>query len=130
MDSSEREVNEENFKVRDAYFDEKNMFTRVRSFAASEKLEETYRALEYMRERHAGQYRKPGKFLDRCNNVSTMGCSFDKARRAKYIRETEEYVLPLTEILKNRSLQYSDLAFLIRYQIISILETIKCLDME
>ena len=43
--------------VRDRLFQEDNMFTRVRSFAQSEKLTETYRALEYMRKHHAGQFR-------------------------------------------------------------------------
>lgn len=211
------EANQE-FEIRERYFHEDNMFTRVRSFAAGEKLYETYRALEFMRERHAGQFRKPGKFtteriqyinhpllmtcqahaygirddkllasillhdtvedtgitvaqlpfsdevknlvelvsfsipdgmtkeeakeayykriksnhkaclikiLDRCNNVSTMAGSFSKKKIAQYIKETEEYVLPLTNLLKNTSPEYSDIAFLVKYQIISILETIK-----
>lgn len=41
--------------------------------------------------------------------------------------ETEEYVLPLLDVLKNEYSEYSDLAFLVKYQILSILETIKCL---
>ena len=65
------------------------------------------------------------KIIDRCNNVSTMAGSFSRERMIEYIQETENYVLPLTDILKNDYIEYSDLAFLVKYQIISLLETIK-----
>ncbi len=199
------------------------MFTRLRTFALSEKLSNTYKALHYMREQHAGQFRKQGKFtaehiqyinhplmmacqahasgirddnllaailihdvvedtgvsvqdlpfnreiqeivglvsfsvpegmtkvqakeiyykrikenakacvvkmLDRCNNVSTMAGSFSKEQIDRYIAETEEYVLPLLEVLKNEYPEYGDITFLVKYQMISILETIKCLSMD
>lgn len=35
------------------------------------------------------------------------------------------YIIPLTDILKNDYPEYSDLAFLLKYHIVSILETIK-----
>ena len=65
------------------------------------------------------------KIIDRCNNVSTMAASFSKERMLDYIRETEQYVLPLTTILKNGYPQYNDAAFLLKYQITGIIETIK-----
>ena len=48
--------------VRDRLFQEDNMFTRVRSFAQSEKLSETYQAVQYMRVHHAGQVRDKAKY--------------------------------------------------------------------
>ncbi len=209
--------------IRGSMFHEGNMFTRMRTIALAENLPETYRALQYMREQHEGQFRKPGKYsemqipyinhpllmacqahacgvkddallaaillhdvvedtgvtadqlpftdeikeivslvtfslsmdstrgqrrqaredyyhkisqngkacvvkiIDRCNNISTMAGSFSHERMIGYIRETEKYVLPLTDILKNNYPEYSNLAFLVKYQIISVLETIKYL---
>lgn len=211
------------YKVRDRLFHEDNMFTRMRAFALSEDLPETYRALSFMRERHMGQFRKQGKFssvqvqyinhplmmacqahafgikddallaaillhdvvedtgvntqelpfspevreivglvsfsvpdgmtkeqakreyygriqknrkacivkvIDRCSNVSTMAGSFSKERLKQYIAETEKYILPLLDVLKNTYPEYSNIAFLVKYQILSILETIKCLSMD
>ena len=64
------------------------------------------------------------KIIDRCNNVSTMAASFNKKRMMEYIVETEEYVLPLAMHLKNYP-EYSDVVFLVRYQTMAVLETIK-----
>ena len=194
------------------------MFTRMRTVAAGEGLEETYKALQYMRQQHAGQFRKRSKYsvekvlyinhpllmacqahafgirddvllaaillhdvvedtevaveelpfcnevkeivrlvsfsvpegmtkkqakeeyyegiakngkacvvklIDRCNNVSTMAGSFTRRRILQYIRETEQYVLPLADVLKNQYPEYSDLSFLVKYHILSVIETIK-----
>lgn len=65
------------------------------------------------------------KLLDRCNNVSTMAASFTKTRLKEYIVETENYVLPLASVLKNESIEYNEVAFLLKYHIISVIETIK-----
>ena len=65
------------------------------------------------------------KIIDRCNNVSDMAGSFTREKLLEYIEETEEYVLPLTRVLKNEYPEYSDAAFLIKYQIISLMETVK-----
>ena len=54
-----------------------------------------------------------------------MAGSFSRERMTEYIQETETYVLPSADILKNNYSEYSDLAFLVKYQIISLLETIK-----
>lgn len=218
LDTEADNEKEYGFLVRDRMFQEENMFTRLRSTAFAENLDETYRALQYIRERHAGQFRKPGKFskekvlyinhpllmachahalgirddallasillhdvvedtgitaeelpfsneiktivslvsfsvpegktkeeaksdyyrkisengkacvikiIDRCNNVSTMAGSFSKEKLEEYILETEKYVIPLTAVLKNSYPEYSDLSFVVKYQIIGILETIK-----
>lgn len=211
------------YDIRDRLFHEDNMFTRMRAFALSEKLTGTYKSLQYMREHHAGQFRKQGKFtteqiqyinhplmmacqahamgikdddllaakllhdvvedtgvevqnlpfnlevqeivglvsfsipegvtkerakeeyyekikgngkacvvkvIDRCSNVSTMAGSFGKEQMARYIAETEEYIVPLLDVLKNEYSEYSDIAFLVKYQMLSILETIKCLSVD
>lgn len=210
----------EGFAVRDRLFHEDNMFTRMRAFALAESLTSTYRALQYMRERHAGQLRNPNRFvadrvqyinhplmmacqahalgirddallsaillhdvvedtatgiddlpfdaevrelvslvsfsipegmtkaeakaqyfariaenpkacvikvLDRCSNVSTMAASYTPERMARYIDETEQHIIPLLDVLKSRYPQYSDLAFIVKYQIRSVVETVKCL---
>ena len=207
-----------NLQFRDRFFSEENMFTRVKTFALSEDLLQTYRALQFMRDQHMGQFRKKGKhshelvqyinhpllmtcqahalgirddallaalllhdvvedtdvsisdlpfseevrelvglvtffvpagmtkmeakeayyasiknngkacvikILDRCNNVSTMASSFKTKRMLEYINETERFVLPLADTLKYNYPEYSDIAFLIKYQIISVIETIK-----
>ena len=43
----------------------------------------------------------------------------------QYIEETEEYILPLIDVLKHNYPEYSDLAFLTKYQLTSLIETIK-----
>ena len=67
------------------------------------------------------------KALDRCSNVSTMAGSFNIQRMKKYILETERYIIPMLEKLRRNYPEYSDLAFLVKYQITSILETVKYL---
>ncbi len=204
--------------IRNRLFRENNMFTRLRSVAAGEGLEETYKALQFMRQQHAGQFRKRSKYsvekvlyinhpllmacqahacgirddvllasillhdvvedtgitaeelpfseevreivrlvsfsvpegmtkkqakeayyagiaknpkacvvklIDRCNNVSTMAGSFTRRKMLQYIRETEQYVLPLADVLKNQYPLYSDQAFIAKYHILSVIETIK-----
>lgn len=65
------------------------------------------------------------KLLDRCNNVSTMATGFKPAKMIKYIEETEQYVLPLLEIVRNEYDDYYDAAFLLKYQLLSVIETLK-----
>ena len=62
------------------------------------------------------------KLLDRCCNVSGMAAGFTRARMAGYVRETEEHVLPLLEA---QAPKYADALWLIRYQLLSLLETFK-----
>lgn len=64
------------------------------------------------------------KCMDRCNNLSTMAEGFKKPKMIQYIKETEEYILPLLKTLKGIP-AWNDAAWLMRYQIVSILETYK-----
>lgn len=65
------------------------------------------------------------KLLDRCNNISTMVTGFDKAKMISYIRETESMVMPLLDQVKHECPEYYNTAFLLKYQMKSVLETIK-----
>lgn len=66
------------------------------------------------------------KVLDRCNNISMMATGFSKNKMKEYILETEKYIMPLVDILKE---QYEDTcynaAFLIKYQMLSNMENLK-----
>lgn len=66
------------------------------------------------------------KALDRCNNISSMVTGFNKAKIREYIIATEKYVMPLLDIMKK---QYTDTcydaAFLVKYQMRSLLESLK-----
>lgn len=67
------------------------------------------------------------KCLDRCSNLSTMVSSFTGEKMARYITETEAYILPMLEEIKRRYLDWNDAAFLLKYQILALLETQKAL---
>ena len=205
---------------RNRLFHENNMYTRVKTIAHTETLKETLRALDFMREKHSGQFRKERKFtaeriayinhplmmachahamgikddailsaillhdvvedtdvtldrlpfsdevkeivdlvtfkqeegktkeeckaayyeaimenkkacvvkiIDRCNNVSTMAGCFSNEKLIEYIDETERYIIPLIDKIKDCYAEYSDVAFIVKYQIISLIESIKAL---
>ena len=42
-----------------------------------------------------------------------------------YVEEPETFILPLLTKLKHDAPEYSDLTFLVKYQILSLLETVK-----
>lgn len=65
------------------------------------------------------------KILDRCNNISMMATGFTKDRMASYIDETEEYVFPLLDKMKKEFPECYNAAFLVKYQILSILGSMK-----
>ena len=210
------------WQLNDRMFSEEHMYSKLKAFAQAEGLDETYRALPYMRQCHQGQTRKPVrgtdqripyivhpltmacqahamgirddtvlaasllhdvcedcgagpeelpfstsvrtavalltknaerflevgrktaleeyysgisgnqtamlvKCLDRCGNLSTMASSFSREKMARYITETEAYILPMLEELKRRYLDWNDAAFLLKYQILALLETQKAL---
>ena len=65
------------------------------------------------------------KLLDRCSNVSLMAAVFTDEKLTEYIRETEDWILPLADNIKRSA--YSSAAFLLKYQISSTIETIKAM---
>ena len=44
-----------------------------------------------------------------------------------YVRETEEYGYPLFDYIQEHYLEYNDAIFVIKYQVMSLLETVKCM---
>ena len=64
------------------------------------------------------------KCIDRCNNLACMADGFTKEKMATYVVQTEEYVLPLLDVIREVP-EYNNAAWLLRYQIITLLETFK-----
>ena len=64
------------------------------------------------------------KCIDRCNNVSSMALAYGPERMKKYIRETEEFYPALLRKIKSVP-KYSNAAWLLSYQIRSVLQTAK-----
>ena len=64
------------------------------------------------------------KCIDRCNNLTTMSWGLTRDRIYRYIDETEQYIYPLLQIIKNVP-EYNDAAWLLRYQIGSMLDIYK-----
>ena len=64
------------------------------------------------------------KCIDRCNNVSGMAMAFGSDKLKKYIRETEEWYPLLLSAVKAVP-EYNNAAWLLTYQIKSILQTAK-----
>ena len=64
------------------------------------------------------------KCLDRCNNLSSMAAGFTREKMEKYVRQTGEYVLPLLDVVKAVP-EWNDAAWLLRYQMVTMLEAFK-----
>ena len=64
------------------------------------------------------------KCLDRCNNLSSMAAGFTKEKMSKYVKQTEEYVFPLLEVVKAVP-EWNDAAWLMKYQMVTMLEAFK-----
>jgi GTP pyrophosphokinase len=60
------------------------------------------------------------KISDRCHNVSTMAGGFNFEKMQKYVKETEEFVIPLCKHVKDFYPQYSNQVFVMKYHIESI----------
>ena len=67
------------------------------------------------------------KCIDRCNNVSGMALGFTPERIREYIAETEEWYPDLLRVVKSVP-EYNNAAWLLSYQIRSILQTAKKID--
>ena len=64
------------------------------------------------------------KLIDRCHNVSSMAGTFSVEKLKAYIEETRHYVLPLLRKEKNRYPQDSDVLFMLKYHIVSVVDSI------
>ena len=64
------------------------------------------------------------KCLDRCNNLSVMADGLGKEQMIRFIELTERYVMPLLDVVKG-VFEWNSAAWLLRYQIRSLVETFK-----
>ena len=64
------------------------------------------------------------KCVDRCNNLSCMADGFTKRKMRTYVLQTEQYVFPLLDVIKEVP-EYNNAAWILRYQMISLLEMAK-----
>jgi len=64
------------------------------------------------------------KCMDRCNNLSCMADGFTGDKMTVYVIESEKYVLPLLRVVKETP-EYNNAAWLLQYQMISLLEMAK-----
>ncbi len=64
------------------------------------------------------------KLIDRCHNVSSMAGTFSIEKLKSYIEETRHYVLPLLRKVKNLYPDEADILFLLKYHIVSVVDSI------
>ena len=67
------------------------------------------------------------KVIERCNNLSLASLSFGRQQLEDYVKETEKYIIPLIDELRHEYAELSDTVFILDYQILSEIETIKAL---
>ena len=65
------------------------------------------------------------KLIDRCHNVSSMAGTFSIEKLKAYIEETRHYVLPLLRKVKNQYPEDSDILFVLKYHIVSVVDSIE-----
>lgn len=64
------------------------------------------------------------KLVDRCHNVSSMAGTFSVEKLKAYIEETRHYVLPLLRKVKDQYPEDSDILFVLKYHIVSVVDSI------
>lgn len=69
------------------------------------------------------------KIFDRCHNVSTMVGAFTHEKIESYIDETKVYILPLIRNTKDRWPELSDLLFVLKYHIHSVIDALELMYM-
>lgn len=65
------------------------------------------------------------KLIDRCYNVSSMAGTFSKDKLKAYIEETRHYVLPLLRKAKIQYPEDSDILFVLKYHMTSVVDSIE-----
>ena len=65
------------------------------------------------------------KLIDRCHNVSSMAGTFSVEKLKSYIEETRHYVLPLLRKVKDQYPEDSDVLFVLKYHIVSVVDSIE-----
>lgn len=65
------------------------------------------------------------KLIDRCHNVSSMAGTFSIEKLKSYIEETRHYVLPLLRKVKDKYPEDSNILFVLKYHIVSVVDSIE-----
>ncbi len=65
------------------------------------------------------------KCVDRCNNLTTISWGLSRDRIYMYIDETERHVLPLIDKVIKKEVEYNNAAWLLSYQMESMLDIYK-----
>ena len=65
------------------------------------------------------------KLIDRCHNVSSMAGTFSEEKLRAYIEETRQYVLPLLRNAKSAYPEDSDILFVLKYHMTSVVDSIE-----
>ena len=65
------------------------------------------------------------KLIDRCHNVSSMADTFSPEKLKSYIEETRQYVLPLLRQAKTAYPEDSDILFVLKYHMISVVDSVE-----
>jgi len=65
------------------------------------------------------------KLIDRSHNVSSMAGTFSKEKLKSYIEETRQYVLPLLRKAKTTYPEDSDILFVLKYHMTSVVDSIE-----
>lgn len=83
---------------------------------------------QIMKEYYAGLASEPKaaliKCIDRCNNLTTMSWGLSREKIYRMISETEKFVYPLLQVIKNEP-EYNNASWLLQYQIKSMLDIYK-----
>ena len=134
-------------------FNPEKMYTYLRGYASGAGMKETLKALSFARDKHSGQLRKSGEpyivhpLTMACNAVSmgikkdaviatillhdvcedcgvSLAGTFSVEKLKSYIEETRHYVLPLLRKVKTMYPEESDILFVLKYYIISVVDSI------
>ena len=65
------------------------------------------------------------KLIDRSHNVSSMAGTFSREKLKSYIEETRQYVLPLLRKAKTTYPEDSDILFVLKYHMTSVVDSIE-----
>ena len=64
------------------------------------------------------------KLIDRCHNVSSMAGTFSVEKLKSYIEETRHYVVPLLRKVKLKYPEDSEILFVLKYHMLSVVDSI------
>ena len=94
---------------------------KIRSLGRQRGLEEYYAGIR------TNQTAMLVKCIDRCHNISTMALVFSADKMIAYINETEEYIIPMLDRIRQNEDVLRDAAFTLRYQLRAMMESLKAM---